>query len=1217
MNVLLALTPSPTNSPNRSRFGRLLALWLSLTFLSLSVSSTVRGEDTRVESRLTHVNARDDFIRSSKHQRADHRFDNEIVLDEELQTPNLRLDKLSADALRERIGIHNNIPEAYIGELAPTLDWHENLNGELSASFTVRLTHSHSFRLKMQVLAASRLTIRYSEIGEHTLDSLLHEQEIPFQPIELSRPVSVWSPTVQTGALGIEFVLHDSANLSEFSISLLRYSIPNVGQSSNSLNSTNVASLNQCEGLIDAKCAEFSGLQNKLSAVGRILVEKDGVPVFCTGTLLNSKEPSDDPLVLGDGPAPYLLTSNQCASSQDEADSLEITWSYEHQYCGDSKIDERVESTYGGGELLATSTEHGFSLIRLRNNLPGGLVYSGWRASSLAVPSSVLSIHHPSGGVKKVSSGTVTQHQTYAGITDAVQVEWDNGGTERGSDGAGLFDDNYLVGTLVRSEAFCEQSVSYFSTFASFFPVIRGYLLGDHSDVVENATRIRIPISIHEKLTPGDVDYYQFETQVANRVVLFSEGDTNTLARLIHEGEMIEEDDNGGLDENFLIERMLDPGTYLLQVTGGTDQSAGHYRLRTTYNGATAPTAAPTNVQVERKVGRLEVSWDEISPDGNGGSAITGYRATASNPSVSSRFCSTTANATKCEIPNLTPGLDYAVSVHARNTYGPGPASIPVHAVPLSHDASRLFVAPSNVSATINHSDGSVSVHWDAIPTDSGRAEVISYKAEAIRETNVTSCETTPDSTSCVLTGFEDGATYQLTVFAISAAGNGPRSNVLQITPIHTLDHSNTQINSQSISFNSRTAAFLQIDDVDYFRFSIDSVGSIHLWSEGDVDTYGRLHSSSTDLLSDNDDGQGSNFAIRSVLAPGTYFLQVTERSNTSGYYTLSAAFVADDHSDGRVGATRVDPDSETAGYLAYDDDDYFRIELENPGTLHASTLGDPDTIGFLQSETDDLVSNWDDGPGRNFNLWYVVDPGTYYVRVSVQSGSTGDYLLKTSFDKDDHANSQIHATIIDADSQTSGHLALGDEDYFRFDTSNRGTVHVSTLGDADTIGFLQSETDDLVSNWDDGPGRNFNLWHVIEPGTYYIRVLAQSGSTGDYVLLTSFEKDDHGDGQSSATKLNPNSATEGYIAKGDVDYFRIEISQSGTLSLATNGEVDTFGLLQSETADLDSDSSSGPGNNFHITATVAAGVYFLRVSGEGSSNTGSYTLIALFESEM
>ena len=77
-----------------------------------------------------------------------------------------------------------------------------------------------------------------------------------------------------------------------------------------------------------------------------------------------------------------------------------------------------------------------------------------------------------------------------------------------------------------------------------------------------------------------------------------------------------------------------------------------------------------------------------------------------------------------------------------------------------------------------------------------------------------------------------------------------------------------------------------------------------------------------------------------------------------------------------------------------------------------------------------------------------------------------------------------------------------------------------------------------------------------------------------------------------------------------DVDYYRIDLAGSATVTVATAGPTDTRGeLLAGNGALIDSDSDSGPGgNNFSMTAALEAGVYYVAVSGA----PGGYALTAL-----
>ena len=77
-----------------------------------------------------------------------------------------------------------------------------------------------------------------------------------------------------------------------------------------------------------------------------------------------------------------------------------------------------------------------------------------------------------------------------------------------------------------------------------------------------------------------------------------------------------------------------------------------------------------------------------------------------------------------------------------------------------------------------------------------------------------------------------------------------------------------------------------------------------------------------------------------------------------------------------------------------------------------------------------------------------------------------------------------------------------------------------------------------------------------------------------------------------------------------DVDYYRIDLAGSATVTVATAGPTDTSGeLLDGNGALIASDDDSGPGaGNFQLTEALEAGVYYVAVSGA----EGGYALTAL-----
>ena len=107
---------------------------------------------------------------------------------------------------------------------------------------------------------------------------------------------------------------------------------------------------------------------------------------------------------------------------------------------------------------------------------------------------------------------------------------------------------------------------------------------------------------------------------------------------------------------------------------------------------------------------------------------------------------------------------------------------------------------------------------------------------------------------------------------------------------------------------------------------------------------------------------------------------------------------------------------------------------------------------------------------------------------------------------------------------------------------------------------------------------------------------------------------DDHSNTRSGATSLSLGGSRSGRIQTGDdVDYFRVQVSSSGTLTVYTTGNVDTYGKLQSSSGStLETDDNDGFGTNFSIARSVSAGTYYIAVLGF-SSSAASYTVHARF----
>ena len=101
---------------------------------------------------------------------------------------------------------------------------------------------------------------------------------------------------------------------------------------------------------------------------------------------------------------------------------------------------------------------------------------------------------------------------------------------------------------------------------------------------------------------------------------------------------------------------------------------------------------------------------------------------------------------------------------------------------------------------------------------------------------------------------------------------------------------------------------------------------------------------------------------------------------------------------------------------------------------------------------------------------------------------------------------------------------------------------------------------------------------------------------------------DDHGNTIAAATSLTTNLDGEIELA-GDVDYFKVIVDATGVLTLYSTGDLDAFAQLYNSTGTILTSNDDDSNTNFKIIYDVTPGEYYLKVSAEDETVTGSYTV--------
>ncbi|MBK5258889.1 MAG: trypsin-like peptidase domain-containing protein [Thermoanaerobaculia bacterium] len=208
--------------------------------------------------------------------------------------------------------------------------------------------------------------------------------------------------------------------------------------------------------LIDANCVGTSALEGIATlrgAIGHLQFITARGPRACSGGLINDRQ--------GSG-TPYLLTANHCFSTQAEVDSLEVFWDYRSAYCAGPAPEVRSMQRSIGGELVATSSESDFTLVRLKT-VPAGRWHLGWDAQPDAVRSGAvlhrLSHPHPTRSGPMPQSYSTSTLTGKSGLScsgrsrsDFIYSDEGTGGLYGGSSGAPVIINDggevYVVGQL-------------------------------------------------------------------------------------------------------------------------------------------------------------------------------------------------------------------------------------------------------------------------------------------------------------------------------------------------------------------------------------------------------------------------------------------------------------------------------------------------------------------------------------------------------------------------------------------------------------------------------------------------------------------------------------------------------------------------------------------------------------------------------------------------
>jgi hypothetical protein len=183
--------------------------------------------------------------------------------------------------------------------------------------------------------------------------------------------------------------------------------------------------------------------------------------LFCTGTLIMDVPGSF---------RPFFLTADHCNVSAASAPTIVVYWNFESPSCG-ALSGGSLDQNQTGATFHADRVDVDMTLLELdaEPDPAFDVYYAGWDATG-TVPLGSVGIHHPNGDEKAISFNddplTTIASCILANSTPNTHWRvdnWEDGTTEPGSSGSGLWDpvSHQLVGFLSGGAAACDNTQGF------------------------------------------------------------------------------------------------------------------------------------------------------------------------------------------------------------------------------------------------------------------------------------------------------------------------------------------------------------------------------------------------------------------------------------------------------------------------------------------------------------------------------------------------------------------------------------------------------------------------------------------------------------------------------------------------------------------------------------------------------------------------------------
>ncbi|MFJ7218978.1 fibronectin type III domain-containing protein [Amycolatopsis sp. NPDC098790] len=256
------------------------------------------------------------------------------------------------------------------------------------------------------------------------------------------------------------------------------------------------------------------------------------------------------------------------------------------------------------------------------------------------------------------------------------------------------------------------------------------------------------------------------------------------------EGNYWEQGDRDKVDKGAITrgnKLLASPSDAPAAIVANAGLEPAYRGLLTRRVGGPAPAEAPSRVGTFAVAGKLYATWNPTYAFNN--SPVTTYVVTATGGGRTFSATISAADFAKrayAEVPGLTDGTPYTVTVAARNAYGTSEPSLPAAPVTPGPKPGALPGAPTSARAL--PSTTAASIRWNP-PAATGDTPVLGYTitvsdGRTIRVEGRDALVTQPTikGMTRVVNNLNPATTYTFTVSAVTATGTGPAATFTTTT---------------------------------------------------------------------------------------------------------------------------------------------------------------------------------------------------------------------------------------------------------------------------------------------------------------------------------------------------------------------------------------------------------------------------------------------------